>query len=184
MVIDELRHSYPLVNLLAYLGVPRATFYYHLNKAKEPDKDLDLKEQIKHIYHTHKGRYGYRRITLELNNQLGGQDILINHKKGQRLMQQMGLKANIRQQRHKPYSSYQGEHQDKIKENVLQRDFQATKPNQKWATDITEFKVIIKQGSNKHHNDNKVYQPNLKTTTQPHKIKEQLINTIQPPILS
>ncbi|STZ02216.1 Uncharacterised protein [Moraxella equi] len=38
-------------------------------------------------------------------------------------MQAMGLKANIRQQRHKPYSSYQGEHQDKIKENVLQRGF-------------------------------------------------------------
>ncbi|WP_156892283.1 IS3 family transposase, partial [Moraxella caprae] len=31
------------------------------------------KEQIKHIYHTHKGRYGYRRICAELNQTLAGQ---------------------------------------------------------------------------------------------------------------
>lgn len=122
-------------------------FYYHLNKAKEPDKDLNLKEQINKIYQIHKGRYGYRRITAELNHQLASQGIVINHKKVQRLMQQMGLKAKIRGQRHKPYSSYQGEHQDKIKDNVLQRDFQATRPNQKWATDITEFKIEVKSNN-------------------------------------
>ena len=122
-------------------------FYYHFNKAKEPDKDLNLKEQINKIYQIHKGRYGYRRITAELNHQLASQGIVINHKKVQRLMQQMGLKAKIRGQRHKPYSSYQGEHQDKIKDNVLQRDFQATRPNQKWATDITEFKIEVKSNN-------------------------------------
>ena len=122
-------------------------FYYHFNKTKEPDKDLNLKEQINKIYQIHKGRYGYRRITAELNHQLASQGIVINHKKVQRLMQQMGLKAKIRGQRHKPYSSYQGEHQDKIKDNVLQRDFQATRPNQKWATDITEFKIEVKSNN-------------------------------------
>lgn len=106
--MQELRHKHALNTLLDIAKLPRSVFYYHLNKAKEPDKDLDLKEQVKHIYHTHKGRYGYRRITLELNNQLGGQDILINHKRVQRLMQAMGLKAKIRQHRHKAYASYQG----------------------------------------------------------------------------
>lgn len=53
----------------------------------------------------------------------------------------MGLKSKIRQRKYKAYSSYQGEHQDKIKDNVLQRDFKATRPNQKWSTDVTEFKV-------------------------------------------
>ena len=56
-------------------------------------------------------------------------------------MRELGLKSKIRQRKYKAYSSYQGEHQDKIKDNVLQRDFKATRPNQKWATDVTEFKV-------------------------------------------
>lgn len=116
-------------------------FYYHIRQSTKPDKDLSLKEHINDIYHKHKGRYGYRRICAELNQTLAGQGIVINHKKVQRLMRELGLKAKIRQQRHKAYSSYQGEHQDKIKDNVLQRDFKATRPNQKWATDITEFKV-------------------------------------------
>lgn len=98
---------------------------------------MSLKEHINHIYHHHKGGYGYRRITLELNNQ----GMVINHKKVQRLMQEMGLKAKIRQRKYKLYSSYQGEQPNKIKDNVLQRDFNADKPNQKWATDVTEFKV-------------------------------------------
>ncbi|STZ08645.1 Integrase core domain [Moraxella caprae] len=159
--MQELRHKHTLNTLLDIAKLPRSVFYYHLNKAKEPDKDLDLKEQIKHIYHTHKGRYGYRRICAELNQTLAGQGIVINHKRVQRLMKEMGLKAKIRAQRYKAYSSYQGEHQDKIKDNVLQRDFQATRPNQKWATDITEFKVTVKQGSNKHHNDNKAIEQKL-----------------------
>lgn len=64
-------------------------------------------------------------------------------------MKQMGLTAKIRQRKYKAYSSYQGEHKNKIKDNVLQRNFKAEKPNQKWATDITEFKVI-----SKHNNKN------------------------------
>ena len=63
-------------------------------------------------------------------------------------MQEMGLKAKIRQQRYKPYSSYQGEHPNKIKDNVLQRDFNATSANQKWATDVTGFKVAVKSNDN------------------------------------
>lgn len=113
-------------------------FYCHLKQNKQQDKDLSLKEQIKH---THKGRYGYRRICAELNQTLAGQGIVINHKKVQRLMRELGLKSKIRQRKYKAYSSYQGEHQDKIKDNVLQRDFKVTRPNQKWATDVTEFKV-------------------------------------------
>ena len=118
-------------------NLPRSVFYYHIHQSKKPDKDLSLKEHINHIYHHHKGGYGYRRITLELNNQ----GMVINHKKVQRLMQEMGLKAKIRQRKYKLYSSYQGEQPNKIKDNVLQRDFNADKPNQKWATDVTEFKV-------------------------------------------
>lgn len=62
----------------------------------------------------------------------------VNHKRVQRLMQEMGLQ--VRSKKRKKYSSYQGE-VGKIAPNLLQRDFKATKPNEKWLTDITEFKA-------------------------------------------
>ena len=92
---------------------------------------------IKSIYHKHKGRYGYRRITDELNNK----GIIINHKTVLRLMKSLGLKSIIRI---KKYKSYKGEH-GKIAPNILERNFKATAPNQKWATDITEFNVSGKK---------------------------------------
>jgi putative transposase len=102
-----------------------------------PDKYETIKELIKSIYHKHKGRYGYRRITDELNNR----GIIINHKTVLRLMKVLGLKSMIRI---KKYNSYKGE-QGKIAPNILERNFKATAPNQKWATDITEFNVSGKK---------------------------------------
>ena len=92
---------------------------------------------IKSIYHKHKGRYGYRRITDELNNK----GIIINHKTVLRLMKSLGLKSIIRI---KKYKSYKGE-LGKIAPNILERNFKATAPNQKWATDITEFNISGKK---------------------------------------
>lgn len=85
------------------------------------------------IYERHKGCYGYRRITLALR--LAGE--LINHKSVQRLMQLLGLKSLIRRRK---YRSYRGAGHVSIA-NVLQRQFEASHPNEKWATDVTEFNV-------------------------------------------
>lgn len=111
----------------------RSSFYYHQKKSKLPDKYILIKELIKSIYHQHKGRYGYRRITDELQNRA----IVINHKTVFRLMKLLGLKSIIRL---KKYKSYKGE-LGKISPNILKRNFKATAPNQKWATDVTEFNV-------------------------------------------
>lgn len=111
----------------------RSSFYYHEKRSKAPDKYQSVKELIKSIYHKHKGRYGYRRITDELQNK----GIIINHKTVLRLMGSLGLKSIIRV---KKYKSYKGE-LGKIAPNILERNFKAEAPNQKWATDITEFKV-------------------------------------------
>ena len=59
----------------------------------------------------------------------------VNHKRVQRLIQEMGLQ--VRTKKLRKYSSYKGE-QGKIAPNLLQRDFSASKPNEKWLTDITE----------------------------------------------
>jgi putative transposase len=133
----ELRHLYDLNLLLNRTNMARSSFYYHQKRSELPDKYKVIKELIKSIYHKHKGRYGYRRITDELNNK----GIIINHKTVSKLMKFLGLKSIIRV---KKYKSYKGE-QGKIAPNILKRNFKATAPNQKWATDITEFNISGKK---------------------------------------
>ncbi|MEC4005917.1 IS3 family transposase [Flavobacterium sp. SUN052] len=129
----ELRHEFDLEVLLNQINMARSSFYYHQKQFDLPDKYIEIKELIKTIYHQHKGRYGYRRITDELQNRA----IIINHKTVFRIMKLLGLKSIIRV---KKYKSYKGEN-GKIAPNLLERKFKATAPNQKWATDITEFNV-------------------------------------------
>jgi putative transposase len=129
----ELRCQYDLKLLLNLTNMARSTFYYYQNQSKLPDKYREIKELIKSIYHKHKGRYGYRRITDEMKNK----GFIINHKTVLRLMKLLGLKSIIRI---KKYKSYKGEH-GKIAPNILERNFKASAPNQKWATDVTEFNV-------------------------------------------
>lgn len=129
----ELRHKFDLNLLLNQTNMARSNFYYHQKKTKSADKYQEIKELIKSIYYKHKGRYGYRRITDEINSK----GIIINHKTVLRLMKFLGLKSLIRV---KKYKSYKGE-QGRIAPNLLERKFKAEAPNQKWATDITEFNV-------------------------------------------
>lgn len=80
------------------------------------------------------GIYGYRRITLNVNRKL---DAHYNHKRIYRLMKSVNLTAVIRKKRKKyVYSLPQV-----TAENVLNRDFTAARPNEKWLTDVTEFKL-------------------------------------------
>ncbi len=132
--IQELRLEYPLAMLLEIAQLPRATFYYHLKRSKNPDKYESTKEEISAIYHKNKGRYGYRRITTELRKR----NILLNHKTVQRLMKEMGIVCRVRM---KKYRSYKGE-VGKVAPNLLGRNFYADRPNQKWVTDVTEFHLF------------------------------------------
>lgn len=80
------------------------------------------------------GIYGYRRITLNINKKL---DSHYNHKRIYRLMKSVNLTSVIRKKRKKyTYSLPQI-----TAENVLNRDFTAVRPNEKWLTDVTEFKL-------------------------------------------
>ena len=86
------------------------------------------------IFYENKGRYGYRWITMELKKQ----GYSVNHKTVQRLMQETGLICKVRL---KKYHSYKGE-VGKVAPNLLERDFTAKAPNEKWVTDITEFSLF------------------------------------------
>ena len=115
-------------------GLARSTYYDLVKKMNRPDPDADLKAEIKRIYEEHEGRYGYRRICDELANR--GQKV--NHKKVQRMMKELGLKSVVRMKKYKSYKGTVG----KIAPNILDRNFTADTPNQKWVTDITEFKLF------------------------------------------
>lgn len=114
--------------------MPRSTYYYYVKQSKKSDKYTIVKEEITTIYHENHGRYGYRRITLELHNR----GYHINHKTVQRLMNELHLKCMVRI---KKYRSYKGEI-GKIAPNIIQRNFKAERPNEKWTTDITEFALF------------------------------------------
>ena len=111
----------------------RSTFYYHLKNSKKEDKYKEVKDMIHTIFHKHKGRYGYRRITLELRNE----GRLINHKTVKNLMDELGLKSEVRKVK---YRSYKGE-VGKTAPNIIDRDFVADRPYQKLATDVTQMTI-------------------------------------------
>ncbi len=120
--------------LLIIAKVPRSSYYYHLKRLHEPAKHGIELGEIQKICIEHKGRYGYRRVTLELH--LRG--FQTNHKLVLKLMKQVNLTCKLRP---KKYHSYRGAF-GKIAPNLLKRDFTADKPNLKWSTDVTEFKLL------------------------------------------
>jgi putative transposase len=133
-VIGELRHKHKISLLLEISGLARSTYYYYAKLRIGSDKYSEVEEQITNIYHENHGRYGYRRITQELRNRR----YVLNHKTVQRLMKALGLFCRVRM---KKYRSYKGE-VGKIAPDLLGRYFEATAPNQKWVTDVTEFSLF------------------------------------------
>lgn len=113
--------------------MPRSVYYYWCRAAARPDQYADDKRRIAAIFHQHRGRYGYRRITWTLRRQ--GHPL--NHKTVQRLMGRLGLACRLRPKR---YRSYRGE-EGLTAPNRLQRQFETDRPNFRWVTDVTEFKV-------------------------------------------
>lgn len=129
----ELRQHFPLADLLQIAGLARSSFYYQQKALHASDRHCDLKTRIRDIFNRHRGRYGYRRITAELKRQGSG----VNHKTVQKLMVAMQLKSLVRPKRYKAFAGAIAE----TAPNHLQRDFGADQPNEKWVTDVTEFKV-------------------------------------------
>ena len=111
----------------------RSVYYYQVGRSKQTDPHLAVKAQISAIYHRHKGRYGYRRVHLELSNQ----QYYLDPKTVQKLMSQLGLKSMVRPKRYQSYKGLVG----KAAPNLLERNFVAKAPNQKWVTDVTEFNI-------------------------------------------
>jgi len=119
--------------LLDVSHLPRSVYYYWLKASSKAEPYQDTKRQIRAIFDKHKGRYGYRRVQEEL----GHQNCYLNPKTVQKLMVEMDLKSLVRPKRYQSYKGTVG----KAAPNLLNRNFEANKPHQKWVTDVTEFNI-------------------------------------------
>ena len=146
-IVCELRLKYPLKILLKISGLKRSTYYCTLSKTNKDMKNDEIMNNIINIFYTHKERYGYRRIALELRN-IG---YTINHKKVKRLMSVMELYGKTPKAK---YKSYKGDMNGTIKNLLLnkvvdeenhktyyERNFNTTSCNEIWLTDVSEFHI-------------------------------------------
>lgn len=128
--------GYSISELCICAKIGRASYYKWLNRSesqRDKENKIVLEEVIK-LYSEVNGIYGYRRITLNINRRLNSK---YNHKRIYRLMKSVKLTAVIRQKRKKYIQSTP----QITAENVLNRKFAADSSNEKWLTDVTEFKL-------------------------------------------
>jgi len=120
-----------------FFGVSRAAYYAWVKKLEETDPDQERMQKIQAVYETSHKSYGYRRITIQLRRKQG---IIINHKAVLRLMGKLGIRSQARKPKmYKKLEEIASYHRYP---NVLNRDFVATKPNQKWVTDVTYIRTL------------------------------------------
>lgn len=127
--------SCPIQFLCDIGGISRSSYYKWLNR-KPSSQDADnakLTQAMLLLYEKVERTFGYRQLTLHLRKQLGKP---LNAKRVYRLMRIQGIQSVIRRKRKK----YVGSTPQQVTENVLNRNFEAEAPNDKWVTDVTEFK--------------------------------------------
>jgi putative transposase len=129
-----LKADFPLPVLLQVAGLARSTFFYHQARLRAVDPKAAIKASVAEIFTRNHGRYGHRRI----HSELAKQGWTVAKKTVLKLMRSLQLVCKVR--RRKRYNSYQGG-QGVIAPNLLNREFDANAPNQKWVTDVTEFRV-------------------------------------------
>jgi len=114
-----------------FFGLSRAAYYKWRQRVVEPDKDTERMGLVQEAWEKSRRIYGYRRVTVYLQQQ----GYSINHKTVLRLMNKMNIRSVARKRN--PYKKANQLDSYHRYENVLNRDFTATKPNQKWDTDIS-----------------------------------------------
>lgn len=135
MAFELKQEGFRLKDIFIVVGIPEATYHYHVKRFGKEDSETELKDLIKEQFYLFKERYGYKRITTEIQK-LGH---CINHKKVYRLMKELGLKCVKFMRKSRKYNSYKGK-VGKVAKNRMNRRFNTPIPLQKLVTDITEFK--------------------------------------------
>lgn len=134
LLVDALRSTYDLAELLEGVDLARSSYFYHRARLDVADRYVEVRRTLNEIFESNHRCYGYRRMRASLNKQC----VSISEKVVQRLMKQESLVVATPKRRR--YGSYLGEISP-APDNLLNRDFSATAPNEKWLTDITEFQI-------------------------------------------
>ena len=135
MVIHRHKEQYSISEMCRFFQVSRSGYYDYVSRMDTPDRDLPLAEKIQECQERCGKTYGYRRVHIWLERN----GIYRNPKTVLRVMQKYGLLSVIRRKKYRNYGEYLHRYP-----NLLNRDFSATKPNQKWVTDISY--IPTKQG--------------------------------------
>ena len=135
LVIYRHRDKYSISEMCKYFNVSRSGYYGFVKKMGVPDRDLPLAELVKECQEECKQTYGYRRVSIWLDNRNHHH----NPKTVLRIMQKYNLLSVVRRKRYQHYSSLLHKYP-----NLLNREFHADRPNQKWVTDISY--ISTKQG--------------------------------------
>lgn len=132
--VHALKAEHPLPLLLQIAQLARSTYDYHRGRPSRPDPYAALKVEITRIFEAAKGRYGHRRIHVELVKagwHVAKKTVLA-------LMRALNLICHVRRRKHQNAA---GGAIGAVAENLLNRNFSADVPNQAWVTDVTEFHI-------------------------------------------
>lgn len=135
MVIYRHKDKYSISEMCRFFKVSRSGYYDYVKRMDTPARDLPLSEKIRECQESCGKTYGYRRIHIWLEKQ----GIHHNPKTILRVMQKYSLLSVVRRKKYRNYSNHIHKY-----ENLLNRDFHADRPNQKWVTDISY--IHTKQG--------------------------------------
>ncbi len=135
MVIYRHKDKYSISEMCRFFKVSRSGYYGYVSRMDIPAKDLPLAEKIRECQKECGRTYGYRRVHIWLERQ----GVYRNPKTVLRVMQKYGLLSVIRRKKYRNYGEYLHKYP-----NLLNRDFSAERPNQKWVTDISY--IHTKQG--------------------------------------
>ena len=132
MVIYRHKDKYSISEMCRFFNVSRSGYYDYVKRMDIPAKDLPLAEKIRECQDKCGKTYGYRRVHIWLEKN----GIHHNPKTILRVMQKYNLLSEIRRKKYHNYSTVLHRY-----DNLLNRDFHAERPNQKWVTDISYIKT-------------------------------------------
>ncbi len=126
------KDKYSISEMCRFFEVSRSGYYGFVKRMDKPAKDLELSEYIRECQIETKQTYGYRRVAIWLERK----GIHHNPKTILRVMNKYSLLSVVRRRRYCNYSQVLHRY-----DNLLNRDFHADRPNQKWVTDISYIKT-------------------------------------------
>ena len=132
LVIYRHKEKYTISEMCKFFDVSRSGYYDYVKRIELPDRDLPLAEWITECQQEVKLTYGYRRVQIWLERK----GVHRNPKTVLRVMQKYNLLSVVRRKKYRKYGECLHRYP-----NLLNRDFHADKPNQKWVTDISYIKT-------------------------------------------